>query len=153
MVRASLCYIFSNYFLNNWNLKNCTNYLLFSLFIVTFLIEGNEVYANKAILSVRSEYFKVMLYSGGMRESIVSYDDDGKCKPIILNDVSYEVFQKILHYLYTDAIENLSLDISIPLMVASERFMLDRLKSLCEDHIQKQITVHNVIPIYISSYR
>ena len=122
---------------------------------VTFLIEGKEVHANRAILSVRSEYFKVMLYSGGMRESIIDRDEGGKCsnEPIELSDVSYEVFLQILHYLYTDTINEIELEIGLPLLMASERFMLDRLKSLCEEQISRYISSQNVIPIYIASYR
>ena len=38
-------------------------------------------------------------------------------------------------------------------MIASEQFMLDRLKALCEDSIRKEITVDNVIGVLIASQR
>mmetsp|Transcript_4774 Transcript_4774/g.10128 ORF Transcript_4774/g.10128 Transcript_4774/m.10128 type:complete len:613 (+) Transcript_4774:1-1839(+) len=116
---------------------------------VTFLVEGQEVTANRAILAVRSEYFDVMLCSGGMRESM--RDDDEQ--PIELQDISHPVFLKVLEYLYTDTVCDLSFELSIPLLIASEQFMLDRLKALCEDHIRREITVENVISIFIASHR
>ena len=38
-------------------------------------------------------------------------------------------------------------------MIASERFMLDRLKSLCEDVIRRDIDMENCIGILVASHR
>jgi len=115
---------------------------------VTFLVEDKEVYANRAILAVRSEYFKVMLFTGRMRESLSQSNSS-----IEVRDVSYNIFLKVLEYLYTDSVRDLSLEISIPLLIVSERFMLDRLKRLCEDSIRRDISVDNVIAIFLASHR
>jgi len=74
---------------------------------VSFLVDGHEVFANRSILSIRSEYFDCMLF-GGMRESL--RDEDGKAAggPIELRDVSHPVFLKVLEYLYTDTIRDLT---------------------------------------------
>lgn len=117
---------------------------------ITFLVEGKEVFANRAILAVRSEYFDVLLY-GGMRESFK--DEEGGMKPIELQDVSHAVFLKVIEYLYTDNVSELTWDLSVPLLIASEQFMLDRLKALCEDFIRKEITVENVIGVLIAAHR
>jgi hypothetical protein len=114
---------------------------------VSFLVEGKEVYANRAILAVRSDYFKVMLYSGGMRESMEAG------APIELQDVSHPVFLKVLEYLYTDTIRDISLDTGIHLLIVSERFMLDRLKALCEDYIRRDVNVENVISILVACHQ
>ncbi len=121
---------------------------------VTFQVEGQLVYANRAILAVRSEYFRVMLYSGGMRESIqAATTDTSKNNPIPLVDVSYLVFLKVMEFLYTDTVSDVSLDVGIHLLIASEQFMLDRLKALCEEVIRREITVDNVIGILAASHR
>lgn len=117
---------------------------------VTFLVEGKEVFANRAILAVRSDYFDVMLY-GGMRES--RRDEEGEAKPIEVQDVSHAVFVKVIEYLYTDGVSELTWDLSVPLLIASEQYMLDRLKALCEDFIRKEITVDNVIGVLIASHQ
>lgn len=114
---------------------------------VAFLVEGKEVHANRAILAVRSDYFKVMLYSGGMRESIEAGT------PIELKDVSYAVFLKVMEYLYTDTVRDISLDVGIHLLIVSEQFMLDRLKALCEDYIRRDVNVDNVIGILVTSHQ
>lgn len=119
---------------------------------VSFLVDGQEVLANRSILAIRSEYFDCMLF-GGMRESL--RDEHGKAAggPIELRDVSHPVFLKVLEYLYTDTIHDLTWELSIPLLIASEQFMLTRLKALCQDHIRTRITVENVIGVFIASHQ
>ncbi|GKY99247.1 hypothetical protein MPSEU_000880000 [Mayamaea pseudoterrestris] len=132
---------------------------------VHFIVEGQDVYAHKAILSVRSEYFQVMLSGGRFREGTgcVEY---GRCyslasgpstsdtaAPIILPDVSHKVFVKVLEYLYTDSLNDISIDTGIQLLIASELFMLDRLKALCEDLIRRDISIDNVIEILVAAHR
>ena len=83
-----------------------------------------------------------------MRESM------DKNSPIHLEDISHSAFLKVLEYLYTDSVSEIeNIADSIPLMILSERFMLDRLKSLCEDSIRRKISPENVIEIFISSHR
>ena len=124
---------------------------------VSFIVEGRYVYAHRAILAVRSEYFRVLLFNGRMRESVQASAAAGGLAnadaPIELGDVSYTVFLKVLEYLYTDTIRNVSLELGIHLLIASEQFMLDRLKALCEDIIRRDINVENVIGILVASHR
>jgi N-acetylneuraminic acid mutarotase len=125
---------------------------------VRFAVEGKEVFAHRAILAVRSEYFRVMLSTGGMRESILNSEPGGGMPgmngtPIVLRDVSYNVFVKVLEFLYTDTVKDVSLETAIHLMIASEQFMLDRMKALCEDLIRRDIHVETVTGILVASHR
>ena len=52
-----------------------------------------------------------------------------------------------------DQVTELTWDLGIPLLIASEQFMLDRLKALCEDRIRKEIATDNVIGVFIASHR
>jgi N-acetylneuraminic acid mutarotase len=114
---------------------------------VTFLVEGKPVYATRAHLAVRSEHFRAMLF-GGMRES-----HNGATTEIIIRDVTHSVFSKIIEFLYTDNVTDISSDIAVPLLMAAERYLLGRLKGLCEDSIRKSITVENVINLFMASHR
>ena len=118
---------------------------------VTFVVEGQEVFANRALLAVRSEYFEAMLF-GGMSESMQT-DDDEERVPIELQDISHNVFLKVLEYLYTDTVSDLTWDLGMALLIASEQFMLDRLKALCEDRLRKDLASENVIGVFIASHR
>jgi len=130
---------------------------------VTFLIEGREVYANRALLAIRSEYFEAMLF-GGMSESVTAMTnttggEEGnemtqrRRTPIELRDISYKGFTKVLEYLYTDTVSELTWEMGMSLLISSEQFMLDRLKALCEDRLRKEICVENVIGVFIASHR
>ena len=138
---------------------------------VAFLVEDKVVFANKAILAIRSDYFRVML-CGGMREAsssehpldaaspngcsdvdsvssekkpsvsgIASTRDDHRLtgEEIPLPEVPYPVFLRVLEFIYTDTLsirgDEFPLELGIQLLIASELFMLDRLKALCEDLI------------------
>ena len=68
-------------------------------------------------------------------------------------DVSYEVFMKILEFLYTDLVGEITSELAIPLLIASERYLLERLKGLCEDAIRKSITSVNVVSIFMAAHR
>ena len=122
---------------------------------VCFLVEGKNVYAHRAILAIRSEYFRVLLFNGHMSESVQSgsMDISSSVAPIELQDVSHTVFLRVLEYLYTDALREVTLELGIHLLIASEQFMLDRLKSLCEDIIRREINVNNVINIVVTSHQ
>lgn len=116
---------------------------------VCFLVEGRMTYAHKAILAVRSDYFRAMLFNGHMRESSSSGDI-----PVEISDVSHSVFLQVLEFLYTDNVVGpVSLEEAINLMVASEQFMIDRLKGICEDLIRTDITVDNVISVLVASHQ
>lgn len=119
---------------------------------VCFLVEDKKVYAHRAILAIRSEYFRALLFNGHMRESVDSLERSS-LTPITLMDVSHTVFVKVLEYLYTDNIRDVNLELGIHLLIASEQFMLDRLKFLCEDIIRRDINVHNVINILVTSHQ
>ena len=124
---------------------------------VKFVVEGQDVYAHRAILAVRSEYFRVLLFNGRMRESVQASEAGGGISnpnsTIEIGDVSLNVFVKVLEYLYTDTVQGVSLELGIHLLIASEQFMLDRLKALCEDIIRRDISVDNVISILVASHR
>ena len=124
---------------------------------VKFVVEGQNVYAHRAILAVRSEYFRVLLFNGRMRESVQASEAGGgminPSSTIEIGDVSLNVFLKVLEYLYTDTVQDVSLELGIHLLIASEQFMLDRLKALCEDIIRRDISVDNVISILVASHR
>ena len=118
---------------------------------VTFLVEGQQVHANRSLLAVRSEYFEAMLF-GGMCESM-AVDDNEEKPPIVLQDISHTVFLKVLEYLYTDQVSDMTNELGMSLLIASEQFMLDRLKAICEDRLRKDLSVENVIGIFIASHR
>ena len=109
---------------------------------VTFIVEDREIHACKAFLAARSEYFRAMLF-GGMRSESTR---------IVLHDIEYQIFIIIIEFLYTDQVEDISLDLAVPLLIASELYMLERLKAICQDIIRKEIDHDNVVQIMIAAH-
>ncbi len=114
---------------------------------VCFLVEGKEVYAHRAILAVRSEYFQAMLFNGHLSES-----SNGDI-PIDIPDMSYHTFAKVLEYLYTDKVGDVSTELGIQLLIASELFLLGRLKAICEDIIRNEINLDNATSVLSASHQ
>ena len=120
---------------------------------VVFLVEGREIHAVRAHLGVRSEHFRALLF-GGMRESSRSSNSNIDGKVVIpMPEVQYDVFMRILEFMYTDAVVDLNYDLAVPLLIAAERYLLDRLKALCEEVIRRNVSSKNVVAVLIASYR
>eukprot|EP00928_Gymnodinium_smaydae_P078413 TRINITY_DN6234_c0_g1_i1.p1 TRINITY_DN6234_c0_g1~~TRINITY_DN6234_c0_g1_i1.p1 ORF type:complete len:514 (+),score=105.11 TRINITY_DN6234_c0_g1_i1:148-1689(+) len=110
---------------------------------VTFVVENQCVYATRAHLAARSEHFRALFY-GGMRES-------GADEQVVLPDIAHPVFLLLLEYIYTDQVGDISCELAVHLLIAAERFLLDRLKALCEDIIRKCISIDNVVQIMMTA--
>merc|ERR1719316_734485 len=111
---------------------------------VTLLVEGQPVYATRAHLAARSEHFRALFY-GGMRES------SGTDEQITLPDIAYPVFCQLLEYIYTDQVGDIGSELAVHFLIAAERFLIDRLKALCEDIIRKGISIDNVVQIMMAA--
>jgi hypothetical protein len=82
-------------------------------------------------------------------------DDDDDNDAITVEDVTYPVFLKVLEFLYTDGVAGLGpgCDWALPLLIAAERFLLARLKGLCEDAIRQEICAGNVVATLLAAHR
>lgn len=88
---------------------------------------SEEVFAHKAILSARSEYFRVMFKKGGMSESTLS--------SITVLDHTSSAFRMMLEYIYCNRVrdlENCDLASIVSLLILANEYCLDRLQYLCE---------------------
>ena len=108
---------------------------------VMFIVEGKPVYSYKALLSVRSPYFKGM-FSAGMRES----DSTDKPAEIPIQEVDYESFRALIVYLTTDQLTVDPNDYNklCQLLVVSNQFNEDKLKEHCERLLALLIKADNV---------
>merc|ERR1719506_1972107 len=103
---------------------------------VTFIVEGEPVYAHK-LLCLRCSYFRAM-FEGQMLEASM--------KEIVINHVQKSVFLAVLEFLYTDEME-IKLDMAMDLFVAADQFGVERLKKMCEKAILQSITVESAASI------
>ena len=74
-------------------------------------------------------------------------------KPIEIPEMSYQAFMKVIEFLYTDTVSDISPELGIQVMIASEQFLLNRLKAICENIIRNEINLENVTNILLASHQ
>ncbi|XP_062517173.1 NHL repeat-containing protein 2-like [Corticium candelabrum] len=113
---------------------------------VVFQVEDKQIFAYKPILIARNSYFSG-LFSSGMKESHPS--GDGHVTTIPIQDASYDAFRALIVYLITDKV---SVDVNDwkmvwQLLILSDRFLVSKLKSYCEQIVARHIRVENAVEV------
>ncbi|TVU24179.1 hypothetical protein EJB05_26582, partial [Eragrostis curvula] len=106
---------------------------------VQFDVAGETFAAHKCILAARSPVFMAELF-GPMKEKTES------C--VRIDDMEARVFKAFLHFIYNDSLPNIDKgDIIVMaqhILVAANRYSLDRLKLVCEDKLCRYIEADTV---------
>ncbi len=108
--------------------------------------DGKEVKAHKAILLVRSEYFRAMFRSGGMRESEESV--------FHVKDYSYESFSRMIEYIYTNTIRDIEKVTSkevMELLCLANEYVLTDMKGFCEHAAKMKLNNENICTFFLLS--
>ncbi|KAK3091302.1 hypothetical protein FSP39_018785 [Pinctada imbricata] len=111
---------------------------------VIFLVGGQQFHGHKAIMTVRSDYFKA-LFCDNMKEKNSS-------APIEFLDINPDAFEVVLHYIYTNTLlpkEDCTLLLEV--WRVADRFVLDGLKSHLILDISNKISPNNVVDIYLEA--
>ncbi|CAM0902593.1 unnamed protein product [Alopecurus aequalis] len=109
---------------------------------VTFSVGGEDFCANKFLLAARSPIFAAQLF-GPMAEKDMRH--------VEVIDMEPTIFEMMRYYIYTDSLppcKNHGGAYSNPemqhLLVAADRYGLDRLKQMCEEELCKRMDVETV---------
>ncbi|KAJ1269252.1 hypothetical protein BS78_07G196700 [Paspalum vaginatum] len=108
---------------------------------VSFVVDGEEFPAHRAVLAARSPVFKAQLL-GSMA--------DAKMSSITMQDIAPETFRAMLRFVYTDAcpaddeLGDSPTEMLQHLLGAADRFALDRLKLLCAKELGCNVSVETV---------
>ncbi|KAL6659079.1 hypothetical protein ACP70R_003119 [Stipagrostis hirtigluma subsp. patula] len=109
---------------------------------VTFSVGGQTFKAHKFVLAMRSPVFKAELW-GPMMEARTQHVAIGGMQPA--------VFKVLLNFIYTDSLppmDDLAEDDRVEmirhLLVAADRYAIDRLKLMCESMLCKVLNVNNL---------
>ncbi|CAN6299345.1 unnamed protein product [Urochloa humidicola] len=107
---------------------------------VAFQVGGETLAAHRWMLAARSPVFNAELF-GTMRE--------GSTGVVVIDDMEAAVFKALLHFIYTDLLPEMNGEeefiMSQHLLVASDKYNLDRLKYMCEHNLCKHIEPSNVM--------
>ncbi|TVU24142.1 hypothetical protein EJB05_26543, partial [Eragrostis curvula] len=101
---------------------------------------GTETFtAHRLVLAARSKVLKAELF-GPMKEKNMRY--------IRIDDMEARVFKAMLHFIYMDSLPNVDKDEALVmaqhLLVAADRYDLERLKLICEDKLCNYINTSTV---------
>jgi speckle-type POZ protein len=102
---------------------------------VTFLVAGETFQAHRCVLAARSPVFKAEVF-GRMKEST-------RGAVIRVDDMDAQVFRALLDFVYTDTLPDFQdsmkkqeeAALAQHLLVAADRYNLERLKLICEDRL------------------
>ncbi|TVU42020.1 hypothetical protein EJB05_08402, partial [Eragrostis curvula] len=106
-------------------------------------VQGEIFHAHKFMLAIRSPVFKAELYGPvGEKDMMHSFTIVG---------MEPGLFKALLHFIYTDSCPamhdpdgNVSEETIRKLLVAADRYDLERMKSICEDILCKRLDIKNV---------
>ncbi|XP_078170388.1 BTB/POZ and MATH domain-containing protein 2-like [Carex rostrata] len=119
---------------------------------VTFVLNGERIKAHRCVLAERSAVFNAELF-GCMKEKWTD--------TITVEDIEAPVFKSMLYFIYSDSLpdfEGTSNDecekkdmilMAQHLLVAADRYQLERLRLICEDLLCKNLCVNNAATIII----
>jgi leucine-zipper-like transcriptional regulator 1 len=108
---------------------------------ISFRIADETVIPAHRAIVVRSPYFSA-LFESGLREM--------QSGEVEIRDMSPHVFRAVLEYLYTDEVDlgfAPGIDLLVDVLVAADRFGIDRLKRICEFSIFEVICTDNACAI------
>ncbi|GAX73566.1 hypothetical protein CEUSTIGMA_g1017.t1 [Chlamydomonas eustigma] len=105
---------------------------------ITFIVEGKKFHAHRIALLASSDAFHAM-FSGGYKEKEASSID--------IPNIPWDVFESMMTYIYTGSVE-VQPSIANALLQASDQYLLDGLKRLCEMCIAQGLTLSNVIETF-----
>ncbi|KAM0868383.1 hypothetical protein ACQ4PT_041369 [Festuca glaucescens] len=112
---------------------------------VTFRVGGQKFRAHRAVLAVQSPVFGAQLF-GPMAEK--------DTRRVEVVDVEPSIFKMMLHYIYTELLPpcedegGYNAVVMQHLLVAADRYGLERLKQMCEEELSRRIDVETVILTY-----
>lgn len=126
------------------NLENDISNLLQTglLSDVTFDVAGKRFKVHRNILSARCEYFKAM-FTSGLKESTDS--------EIEIQDIEPHVFEIILQFIYTEKLPDNLESVAKDLLVGADKYQLQELVKICENHLTQKITMENCAELLVFS--
>jgi speckle-type POZ protein len=118
---------------------------------VTFSVGGETLTAHKIVLAMRSPVLKAELF-GQMKEA--------KEHLVTIQDMQPDVFRALLHFIYTDSLPDMddqdgegNRDMIHHLLVAADRYAVDRMKLVCASILCKNLDVETVSTTLALAYQ
>ncbi|CAL4991266.1 unnamed protein product [Urochloa decumbens] len=104
---------------------------------------GSETFvAHKYVLAARSPVFKAEFFGGPMMENAATR--------VRIHDIEPRVFEAMLHFIYTESVPEIDsprdkMVMAQHLLVAADRYALERLKSVCENDLRMCVNKNTAV--------
>ncbi|KAJ8673646.1 hypothetical protein QAD02_004908 [Eretmocerus hayati] len=102
---------------------------------VTFIVDKRELHLHKSVLSNQSIAFAAM-FNHNFKENYSNV--------VHIDDQSYEVMKEFFRYLYAARVNELDKH-AIELLITSNKYGIENLKSLCEQNLIKTLNIETVL--------
>ncbi|KAJ8673316.1 hypothetical protein QAD02_004578 [Eretmocerus hayati] len=102
---------------------------------VTLKVEGKELLVHKSIVASGSPVFEAM-FTHPMKES--------EENSVEIPDITFNVMKELLRFIYAARVKNLD-EVADGLLVAAEKYSIENLKMICENHLSDKLSVENVM--------
>lgn len=104
---------------------------------------GKELPAHKFVLAARSPVFLAM-FTNDMKEMTEN--------SVVIKDLDYDSIKEMLRFMYVGKVENFD-NVSGGILEAQDKYQIDGLKELWEEHFFANINVDNVLDLLALSIR
>jgi speckle-type POZ protein len=118
---------------------------------VIFDVQRQAFPAHTIVLATRSPVFKAQFH-GPLRQQL----HGGRQQHVTIEDMEPEVFQAFLHFIYTDSTRHFTKRLTTDdkelmkhLLVAADRYDVQKLKFLCETFLCKSVDVENTATLMV----
>jgi len=101
---------------------------------ICFILGETRIMAHKCMLASRCDRFRAMFASRMI---------EATSPTIKIENHTPECFRALLHYLYTDQLRDLSLEMYLELLQLSDEYLLPNITRICESRIASCVTVQN----------
>jgi len=106
---------------------------------IRFIVANEIIPAHYCILHSRHPTFTRLWFESGMVESAT--------KEVIIENISIDAWLQLLRYMYSGSVELRSLEEALDLISVSDQYLLDSLKSHCENYVTTCLTSENVLQV------
>ena len=128
-----------------WNMAHISKMLNDPQFIdVKFIVKGKTFGAHLAVLASASHVMATTFESGKFKE--------GPIKSMQIDDMTPQVFEQILHFLYSSAMPRWN-EFAEPLLEAAVKYKIHSLQRECEVFMSSNLTIENVISRFTLAHR
>ncbi|XP_065209116.1 speckle-type POZ protein B-like [Planococcus citri] len=106
---------------------------------MTISVKDKNYPVHKTVLAARSSVFSAM-FKSSMQESQKNH--------ITITDIDQDVFEEMLHYIYTGKTKNLAV-LAFELLPVADKYDLKDLRTMCEEVLYKKLAPDNALKILI----